>query len=260
MQVKHEDKPLILVTNDDGYRAKGIQALIEVVKPFGKIVVVSPSDPQSGMSHAITVKYPLRLEKYEETEDMISYICSGTPVDCVKIAMNQLFKRKPDLLVSGINHGANSSSSVVYSGTMAAAMEGCLYEVPAIGFSLLDFSRDADFSACINPSRKIVENVLKHGLQAGTCLNVNIPNVREEEFKGIKVCRQNRGVWREEFDKRTDPSNKEYYWLTGEFYNLEPEAEDTDEWALHHKYISIVPVQTDLTAYSSLETVRNWKF
>jgi 5'-nucleotidase len=189
MQNKQEEKPLILVTNDDGYRAKGIQALIEVVKPFGKIVVVAPNDAQSGMSHAITVKYPLRLEKYEETEDLLFYICTGTPVDCVKLAMNQLLKKKPDLIVSGINHGANSSSSVVYSGTMAAAMEGCLYEVPSIGFSLLDFSHDADFSACMRPAHKIVENVLYNGLQKGTCLNVNIPNVREEEFQGIRICR-----------------------------------------------------------------------
>lgn len=260
MQVSQDEKPIILVTNDDGYRAKGIKALIEVVEPYGKVVVVSPSEPQSGMSHAITVKYPLRLEKYEETENLLFYICTGTPVDCVKIAMNQLFKKKPDLLVSGINHGANSSSSIVYSGTMAAAMEGCLYEVPSIGFSLLDFSRDADFSSCINPARKIVESVLANGLQKGTCLNVNIPNVTEKDMKGIKVCRQNRGVWREEFDKRTDPNNREYYWLTGEFYNLEPEADDTDEWALHHNYVSIVPVQTDLTSYPSLDLLRKWDF
>lgn len=258
--MKQEERPLILVTNDDGYRAKGIQALIEVVKPFGKLVIVAPAEAQSGMSHAITVKYPLRLEKYEETEDMLFYICSGTPVDCVKIAMNQLFKQKPDLLVSGINHGANSSSSVVYSGTMAAAIEGCLYEIPSIGFSLLDFSKDANFNACIRPAQKIVEKVIKKGIKPGTCLNVNIPNLPEEEIRGIRICRQNRGVWREEFDKRTDPSNKEYYWLTGEFYNLEPEAEDTDEWALHHHYISIVPVQTDLTSYPSLEAIRQWEF
>lgn len=260
MQSKHEDKPLILVTNDDGYRAKGIRALIEAVKPFGRLVVVAPAEAQSGMSHAITVKYPLRLEKYEETEDLLFYICSGTPVDCVKIAMNQLFKNKPDLLVSGINHGANSSSSVVYSGTMAAAIEGCLYEIPSIGFSLLDFSKDADFSSCIKPARAIVDNVLKQGIKPGTCLNVNIPNIPESEIQGIRICRQNRGVWREEFDKRTDPNKKEYYWLTGEFYNLEPEADDTDEWALHHHYISIVPVQTDLTSYSSLDAIRQWKF
>ncbi len=258
--MKTEDKPVILVTNDDGYRAKGIQALIEVVKPFGKVVVVAPSEGHSGMSHAITVKVPLRIEKVEEKEGFEFYICSGTPVDCVKIAMNQLLKEKPSLLVSGINHGANSSSSIVYSGTMAAAMEGCLYEVPSIGFSLLDFSKEADFSSCINPARKIVGNVLKNGLLPDTCLNVNIPNVPENEMKGVKVCRQNKGVWREEFDKRTDPNNREYFWLTGEFYNLEPEADDTDEWALHHKYISIVPVQTDLTSYASLEQIKKWNF
>jgi 5'-nucleotidase len=257
--VRNEDKPLILVTNDDGYRAKGITALIEAVKPFGNLIVVAPSEAHSGMSHAITVKVPLRLEKLEEKEGLSIYICSGTPVDCVKIAMNQLLKTKPTLLVSGINHGANSSSSVVYSGTMAAAIEGCLYEVPSIGFSLLDFSKDADFTPAIPAVRKIVDNVLTNGIVSGTCLNVNIPNVPEKEIKGIRVCRQNKGVWREEFDKRTDPNNREYYWLTGEFYNLEPEAEDTDEWALHHKYISIVPVQTDLTSYESMEKLKQWK-
>lgn len=259
--MKHEDKPLILVTNDDGYRAKGIQALIEVVKPYGNLLIVAPNEAQSGMSHAITVKLPLRLEKLDEGDGFEQYVCSGTPVDCVKIAMNQLIKKKkPALLVSGINHGANSSSSIVYSGTMAAAMEGCLYEVPSIGFSLLDFSRDADFSGTINYSRKIVENVLKNGIAPYTCLNVNIPRLPESEIKGIRVCRQNKGVWREEFDKRTDPNNREYYWLTGEFYNLEPEAEDTDEWALHHKYISIVPVQTDLTSYAFQKEMQTWKF
>jgi 5'-nucleotidase len=162
--------------------------------------------------------------------------------------------------VSGINHGANSSSSIVYSGTMAAVIEGCLYEIPAIGFSLLDFSKNPDFSASISYIRTIVDNVINKGLQPGTCLNVNIPKLKFEDIKGIRICRQNKGVWREEFDKRLDPNNREYYWLTGEFYNLEPDAEDTDEWALHHKYVSIVPVQIDLTDYVSLEKLKEWEW
>ncbi|HEX2936208.1 MAG TPA: 5'/3'-nucleotidase SurE [Bacteroidales bacterium] len=252
-------KPVILITNDDGYRAKGIKALIEALQPFGHLVVISPSEGQSGMAHAITVKVPLRMEKVEEKEDLEFYVCTGTPVDCVKLANNQLFREsKPDLLVSGINHGANSSSSVVYSGTMAAAIEGCLYEIPSIGFSLLDFSRNADFSATIEYIRKISKNVLEHGLKPGVCLNVNIPKLPAQEIKGIRVCRQNKGVWKEEFDKRLDPSNREYYWLTGEFYNLEPHAEDTDEWALHHGYVSIVPVQVDLTAYETIKQLNTW--
>lgn len=254
-------KPIILVTNDDGYRAKGLKALIEALQPFGHLIVIAPIEGQSGMAHAITVKVPLRMEKLEEKENFELYTCSGTPVDCVKLANNQIFDGiKPDLLISGINHGANSSSSVVYSGTMAATIEGCLYEIPAIGFSLLDFSKNADFSACISIIQKIVKNVLENGLDTGTCLNVNIPRLPLNEIKGIKICRQNRGVWREEFDKRLDPSNREYYWLTGEFYNLEPNAEDTDEWALHHGFVSIVPVQVDLTAYSSIEKLKNWNW
>ena len=259
--MENRKKPVIMVTNDDGYRAKGIQALIEAVQPFGHVVVVAPSQPQSGMSHAITVNVPLRMEKLEEKENLEFYVVSGTPVDCVKLANNQLFRElKPDLLVSGINHGANSSSSVVYSGTMAATIEGCLYHIPSIGFSLLDFSRNPDFSASIRYVRVIVQNALEKGMQPDTCLNVNIPKVPFDEIKGVRICRQNKGVWREEFDKRLDPNDREYYWLTGEFYNLEPDADDTDEWALHHKYISVVPVQVDMTAYSSIEQLKQWKF
>jgi Predicted acid phosphatase len=162
------------------------------------------------------------------------------------------------LLVSGINHGANSSASVVYSGTMAAAIEGCLYEIPSIGFSLLDFSRTPDFSAAVKFIRQIVKNALENGIETDTCLNVNIPKLPYDQIKGVRICRQNKGVWREEFDKRLDPNNREYYWLTGEFYNLEPHADDTDEWALHHGYISIVPVQVDMTAYSSIGQLRQW--
>jgi 5'-nucleotidase len=259
--LEYRRKPIILITNDDGYRAKGLRALIEAVQPFGQLIVIAPSEGQSGMAHAITVKVPLRMEKIEEKEDFELYVCTGTPVDCVKLANNQIFKgMKPDLLISGINHGANSSSSVVYSGTMAAAIEGCLYEIPAIGFSLLDFSKNADFTAAIPIVRKVVKNVLENGIDKGTCLNVNIPRLPASEIKGIKICRQNKGVWREEFDKRLDPNNREYYWLTGEFYNLEPHAEDTDEWALHHGYASIVPVQVDLTAYNSIDKLKSWNW
>jgi len=257
--LEKRDKPIILITNDDGYRAKGLKALIEALQPFGNLIVVAPAEGQSGMAHAITVKMPLRMEKIEEKEDFELYVCSGTPVDCVKLANNQLFQGlKPDLLVSGINHGANSSSSVVYSGTMAAAIEGCLYEIPSIGFSLLDFSKNADFSSAIPYVQQITQKALENGIDKNTCLNVNIPRLPSEQIKGIKICRQNKGVWREEFDKRLDPNNREYYWLTGEFYNLEPHAEDTDEWALHNGYVSIVPVQVDLTAYSSIERLKGW--
>lgn len=259
--MKHTDKPIILVTNDDSYRARGIAALIEAVQPFGYVVVVAPSQPQSGMSHAITVNVPLRMEKIDSNDHLEYYVVTGTPVDCVKLANSQLFKdRKPDLLVSGINHGANSSASVVYSGTMAATIEGCLYEIPSIGFSLLDFSRNADFTAAKHFVQMIVKNVLEHGIDKDTCLNVNIPKLSLDEILGVRICRQNKGVWREEFDRRLDPANREYFWLTGEFYNLEPDAEDTDEWALHHKYVSVVPVQVDMTDYRAIDRLKTWKW
>lgn len=250
-----------MVTNDDGYRAKGLQAIIEAVQPFGYLVIVAPNQPNSGQSHAITVNLPLRMEKIEESEDYEFYVVSGTPADCVKIANSQFFRsEKPSLLVSGVNHGANSSASVVYSGTMAAAIEGSLYEIPSIGFSLLDFSRDADFSAAIPYIRMIVQNVLNNGMSHEVCLNVNIPKGPLSKIEGIRICRQNKGFWREEFNVRLDPKNREYYWLTGEFYNLEPEAEDTDEWALHNNYISIVPVQVDMTSYKHMAEFKKWNW
>jgi 5'-nucleotidase len=251
---------LILVTNDDGVNAKGIKALTEVASEFGQVVVVAPHEGQSGMAHAITVKTPIRVDKIYD-KDMVSiFTCNGTPVDCVKMAINRLLPRRPDLLLSGINHGANSSTSVVYSGTMSAAIEGCINEIPAIGFSMLEFSKNADFTFAKTYVRKLVENVVKEKLPKGVCLNVNIPYLPERNIKGIKICRQNRGVWREEFDHRTDPAGHDYYWLTGTFEDLEPHAEDTDEWALKNNYVSVVPVQFDLTAYKYLDALKKWQF
>ena len=259
--MKAEKEKLILVTNDDGIEAKGLKTLVDILKPFGRILVVAPWQPSSGMSHAITVKYPLRLRVVENGEIHKYYSCSGTPVDCVKMALSVLLNNeKADLVVSGINHGSNASASVFYSGTMAAAMEGGIVGIPSIGFSLADYSLDADFSATGNYIRLIVENTIKHGLPSGVALNVNIPAVGQENIKGIKICRQTRGYWQEEFDKRTDPGQHDYYWLTGEFVNLEPDAEDTDEWALKNNYISIVPVPVDLTSYTGIEALKIWKF
>lgn len=249
---------LILVTNDDGIHAKGLTSLIEVAKKFGKVFVVAPTEGQSGMAHAITVKNPIRLYKVTENGQISTYTCNGTPVDCVKMAVNKLLTRKPDLLLSGINHGANSSSSVVYSGTMAAAIEGCINGISSIGFSLLEFSKDANFDAAVHYAEKIIENALNNGIPKGICLNVNIPYKPYSELNGIKICRQNHGVWREEFDHRTDPNGYDYYWLTGTFEDLEPHAEDTDEWALRNNYVSVVPVQYDLTAYQHIKTLENW--
>ena len=253
-------KPLLLVTNDDGIEAKGLKELIEVVRPLGRVLVVAPADPQSGMSHAITVKVPLRITRLLEEEDLTIYKCYGTPVDCVKIAFNHLLPGKPDLLVSGINHGSNASTSVFYSGTMGAALEGCINAVPSIGFSLLNLDHDASFSAAKYYADVIIRKVLENGLPASVCLNVNIPDGEMEKICGIKVCRQNKGFWREEYDKRIDPLGKHYFWLTGNFHNSEPEATDTDEWALSRQFVSIVPLQTDLTCHDTLKTLGNWDF
>lgn len=241
------EEPLILISNDDGYRAKGLEALIEMAKPLGRVVVVAPSEGRSGMSHAITIKDPLRIRKHNRTDNVELYSVNGTPVDCIKLAMSEVLKTTPDVILSGINHGSNSSVSVFYSGTMGAAIEGCLYGVPAIGFSLLDFLPDADFSGAVKYGKPIVEAVLAKGLDRGICLNVNVPAIPASQIKGVKVCRQNLGTWREEFDKRTDPRGIDYFWLTGYFHNEEPEATDTDEYALSNGYISIVPIKADLT-------------
>ena len=250
---------LILVTNDDGIHAPGLQALIRVAQTFGRVLVIAPHEGQSGMSHAITVKYPIRIEKLSEEKNLTVYSCTGTPVDGVKLAINRLADRSLTMVLSGSNHGANSSSSIVYSGTMGAVLEGCINGIPSIGFSLLDISKEADFSTAIVYAKQIVSRVMEEGLPSGTCLNVNIPRNNGESIKGIKICRQNKGLWREEFDRRIDPQNQEYYWLTGEFHNLEPDANDTDEWALAHRYVSVVPVKIDLTDYQFINKIKHWE-
>ena len=252
-------KPLILVTNDDGVTAPGILALIESMKLLGDVVVVAPDSPQSGMGHAITVNSTLYLDNLGKDKNQPFYSCSGTPADCVKIAINEILDRKPDLCVSGINHGSNSSINVIYSGTMSAAIEAGIEGIPAIGFSLLDYNWNANFEAAKKVTTTIVSQVLKNKLPEGVILNVNIPNVSEEDLKGIKVCRQAKGNWVEEFDKRVSPMGRDYYWLTGKFTNLD-KGEDTDEWALQNNYVSVVPVQFDLTAHHFIQTLNTWNF
>ncbi len=252
-------KPLILVTNDDGVMAPGIRHLVKFMMELGEVVVVAPDKPQSGMGHAVTITLPLRLEKITVDGGHDEYSCSGTPVDCVKLAVNKVLKRKPDVLVSGINHGANSSISVIYSGTMSAAIEGSMEGIPSIGFSLLDYRFDADFTQAKKYIQNVVSNVLEHGLPRGICLNVNIPAVEASELRGVKVCRQARGNWEEEFDHRQDPRGKDYYWLTGRFA-LHENSNETDEWALKNKYISVVPIQFDFTAHDLIPEVNKWKF
>jgi len=253
-------RPLILVTNDDGITAPGIRTLIDVMAEIGDVVVVAPDSPQSGMGHAITVNNTLYLNKVsKENATITEYNCSGTPVDCVKLAVHEILKQKPDLCVSGINHGSNSSINVIYSGTMSAAVEAGIEGIPAIGFSLADFNWNADFEATKPYIKKIAEQVLANKLPDGTVLNVNFPKLKLEEIKGIKICRQAKAIWMEKFDKRKTPYGKDYYWLTGEFVNQD-KGEDTDEFALANGYISVVPVQFDMTAHHAIQQLNTWDF
>ena len=251
-------KPLILVTNDDGITAPGIRTLINIMNKIGKVIVVAPDSPQSAMGHAITINSPLHCEKIKGTAGpQIEYSCSGTPADCVKLAVNELLDRKPDICVSGINHGSNSSINVIYSGTMSAAIEAGIQGIPAIGFSLLDFTWNADFKPLKKFILQITNETLKNGIPKDIVLNVNFPKLNEEEIKGIKICRQAKANWNEEFDKRTNPMGREYYWLTGTFI-IQDEGEDTDEWALSNGYISVVPTKFDLTEVNSIKQLNRW--
>ncbi len=251
------EKPLILVTNDDGITAHGIHALVEVAKTLGDVVVVAPDAPQSGMGHAITIANPIRLHPANVFKGVeASYECSGTPVDCVKLAQNVVLKgRKIDLCVSGINHGSNASINIIYSGTLSAAMEASLEGIPSIGFSLLDYSHGADFEPCKPFVREIMQYILERGMEHGNLLNVNIPKLPVNEIKGVKVCRQADARWVEEFVEATDPRGQKYYWLTGRFVN-EDHKPDTDIWALDNGYISVVPSMHDLTNYEALKAMK----
>ncbi|MCS6991007.1 MAG: 5'/3'-nucleotidase SurE [Chitinophagales bacterium] len=258
-KVTQRRKPLILVTNDDGITAPGIRALAEEMHQLGEVVVVAPDSPQSGMGHAITIASPLRLEPVDLFGNIEAYQCSGTPVDCVKLAVDKILPRKPDLCVSGINHGTNSSINVIYSGTISAAMEAAIEGIPAIGFSHLDYSFQADLTLARRVAYLLAKQVLQHGLPEHILLNVNIPNVPLSRFQGIRICRQAVARWEEEFAERIDPRGKKYYWLTGRFVNYDP-GDDTDEWALQHGYASVVPVQYDLTAHHAIAYLAsNWK-
>ena len=254
-----QDKPLILITNDDGITAPGLRALITIMNKIGEVVVVAPDSPQSGMGHAITVDNVLTCNPITIDEGpQLEYTCSGTPADCVKMAVNEILNRKPDLCVSGINHGANSSISVIYSGTMSAAIEAAIEGIPAIGFSLLDFKLHADFKSSEDFIKNITLNALLNGIPEGVALNVNIPKLKKEEIKGVKICRQANGYWQEDFDKRKNPLGKEYYWLSGKFVNKD-KGQDTDVFALESGFISVVPVQFDMTAHHMIQKLNSWE-
>jgi 5'-nucleotidase len=255
---KQHSKPTILVVNDDGITAPGIKSLIEVMQEIGRVVVVAPDGPQSGMGHAITIGKPLRFDKVDLYEGVEMYKCSGTPVDCVKLAVNKIFKgKKPDLCVSGINHGLNNSINVIYSGTMSAAVEGAIEGIPSVGFSLDDYTEEADFSFTKKFIKAIALQVLEHGLPPATLLNVNFP--KGDDLKGMKICRQANAKWAEDFDERKDPYGRPYYWITGVFQNND-KGEDTDVWALDNGFVSVVPVQFDLTAHHAIPVLNTWSF
>jgi len=251
------DKPLILITNDDGHDARGIQVLTQLMMQLGDVVVVAPDGARSAQSNALTVTHPIRFTKLEQKEGLIRYSCTGTPTDCVKLALNEIVERRPDLIVAGINHGSNSAINVIYSGTMGAVLEGCENGILSIGFSVCNHSSEADFSVFESYVLQITRAALLNGLPHATCLNVNAP---VGPIKGIRVARQCDGRWTKEYAKRTDPRGGSYFWLTGNFENHEPEAEDTDEWALDHGFISIVPTKIDLTAFEAMDKIRNWSF
>ena len=249
-------KPLILVTNDDGINSKGIKILVDIMTNFGEVLVVAPDSPQSGMGHAITVGNTLRLYKTKVFNGINSYQCSGTPVDCVKLAKHHILEsKKPDLLVSGINHGPNTSISVVYSGTMAAALEAAIDDIPAIGFSLCDYASDADFSHTTGYVEKITKQVLEKGLPVGVALNVNMPSKKSGPINGVKVCRQARARWKEAFDERIDPYGERYFWMAGNF-NMLDNGEDNDVWAIKNNYVSVVPTQFDMTSHDAIQELK----
>lgn len=252
-----KQKPLILITNDDGIFSTGIRSLVETAKQFGEVIVVAPDKPQSGMGHAITINTILRMNSSDIFQDVKAFTCTGTPVDCVKLGIYEILKRKPDILLSGINHGENTSTNVLYSGTMSAAVEGAMENIPSIGFSLGDFSSDADFSLSKKVVVEILKKTIKNSMPKGICLNVNIPKISEENFKGLKVCRAAHAFWEDRFEKRIDQHGNSYFWLTGEFSNQD-KGEDTDLYALKNGFASIVPVQFDMTAYQAMSELNTW--
>jgi len=247
------NKPLILVTNDDGIHAKGMLFLAEIARNYGDVYVVAPDKPQSGMGHAITMSSPLRMNR-ADVDGVKAWSTSGTPVDCVKLAVYEIMHRKPDLVLSGVNHGSNSSINVIYSGTMSAAVEGAVEGIKSIGFSLLDHDANADFEPARPYINTLIKHVLKNTMPNGTCLNVNIP---KGKINGLKICRQARGYWEDSFEVRKDPMKNNYYWLKGDFILLD-QGEDTDIRALDNGFISVVPTQFDMTAHHAIANLNTW--
>lgn len=250
-------KPLIFITNDDGISSKGIRSMVDAVRDLGDIVLIAPDSPQSGMGHAITIHDPIRMELSDLHPGIEAFSCSGTPVDCVKLGVYEVLHKKPDLILSGINHGANTSTNVLYSGTMSAAVEGAMEGVPSMGVSLCSFDANANFDIAMQVVRKLSLQLLNDSIESGYCLNVNIPDVNSDDFQGLKVCRQAHAFWEDRFDKRIDQHGKPYYWLTGDFLDQD-KTEDTDLYWIEKNYATIVPTQFDMTAHWVLDKLKNW--
>lgn len=251
-----KERPLLLLSNDDGFNAKGICELVKVLRPLADLVVVAPDGPRSGSSGAITSIQPLQFSLVQQEPGLSVYKCTGTPVDCIKLALFDIVTRVPSMVIGGINHGDNSSVNVHYSGTMGVVIEGCLKGFPSVGFSLCNHSADADFSPVLPFVRSIVETVLEKGLPAGTCLNVNFPDT--DQIEGVRICRQTNGVWINEFIKKECPDGGIDYQLTGDYCNFEVGVKDTDRWALDNGYVAITPTQVDMTAYALMEEMKSW--
>lgn len=252
-----EKRPLILISNDDGYQAKGINCLIDMVRQYGDVLVCAPDGPRSGFACAFSATTPLTLTLRRKEEGVEIWSCNGTPVDCVKMALAELCPRKPDLVIGGINHGDNASVNTHYSGTMGVTMEGCMKYIPSVAFSLCDHRDDADFEPLRPYVRQMTQRILREGLPQGVCLNVNFPLVAE--YRGVKVCRMARGTWGSEVTRCHHPRGYDYWWMVGHYQNDEPEAEDTDNWALRHGYVAITPTQMDVTAYQALTQMKDWE-
>ena len=253
MEIK---RPLLLISNDDGYQAKGIRALVEMLSDYGDIIVCAPEDARSGSSCAFSATVPLRLKLRESRPGVEIWSCNGTPVDCVKMALAEIVYRKPDMVIGGINHGDNASVNAHYSGTMGVTLEGCMKYIPSVAFSLCDHRDDADFEPLRQLIRTITEKVLQEGLPLGVCLNVNFPLV--SSYRGVRVCRMAKGTWGSEVVRCHHPRGYDYWWMVGRYQNDEPDADDTDNWALTHGYVAITPTQIDVTAYSAIEMIEEW--
>lgn len=250
------NRPIILITNDDGVAARGLLTLCDVASEFGDVVVMAPEYNLSGKSHSLTTDRPLRVHEIKRDNSIKLFACTGTPADCVKLATEHFCPRQPDLVLSGINHGSNSSINVLYSGTMGAVLEATALGLNAVGFSLLNHNPEADFSACLPYTRSIIAGVLEHGLPDGVALNVNIPRLDASQIKGMRICHQAKAKWLDSFEQRIDPRGQPYWWLTGKFVCDTP-PETSDEWALANGYVSVVPTRTDFTGYDAIDTIRN---